>query len=129
MVFSEIISNLANLSIYQGSFPLKFKLAQVTPLLKQPGLDKNTASNYRPISNLNNIFKLLQCLILSHIQHHASSSYNFNPFHLAYWRYYFTESALLQALDNIYNATDEGTLTVPISLHLSAAFDTIDHVD
>ena len=40
-VFSEIISNLANLSIYQGSFPLKIKLSQVTPLLKKPRLDKN----------------------------------------------------------------------------------------
>ena len=50
-VFSEIITNLANLSISQDSFSLRFKLAQVTPLVKKPGLDKNTASNYRPLLN------------------------------------------------------------------------------
>ena len=78
-VFSEVISNLASLSISQGSFPLKFKLEQVSRLLKKPGLDKNTPSNYRPISNLNNISKLRERLILSRIQHHSTSSCNFNP--------------------------------------------------
>ena len=101
MVFSDIISNLANLSIYQGSFPLKLKLAQVTPLLNNPGLDKNTPSNYRPISNLNNISKVLERPILSRIQHHTSSSCSFNPFQSAYWCYYSNESALFQALHNI----------------------------
>ena len=100
-VFSEIISNLANLSISQGSFPLKFKLAQVVPLLKKPGLDKNTPSNYRSISNLNNISKLLERFILSRIQYHKTSFCNFNPFQSTYQRYYSTEFALLLALDNI----------------------------
>ena len=95
-VFSEIISNLVNLSIFQGSFPLKFKLAQFTPLLKKPGLDKNTPSHYCPISNLNNISKLLERLILSRI-YHTTSFCNFNPFQSAYRCYYSAESALLLA--------------------------------
>ena len=126
-VFSEIIFNPANLSISQGFFPLKFKLIQVTPLLKKHGLGKNTPSNYRHIYNLNNISKLLEHFILSRIQHHTRSSCNFNPFQSAYRRYYSTESALLLALDNIYHATDECSSTVLISLDLSTAFDTIDY--
>ena len=85
-VFSEIISNVVNLSISQGSFTLKFKLAQVTPFMKKSSLDKNTPFNYRPISNLNNISKLLERLILSRIQHHTTSSRNFNPFQSTYRR-------------------------------------------
>ena len=123
-IFSEIISNL---TIYQGSFPLKFKLAQVTLLLKKPGLDKNTPSNYRSISILNHISKLLERLILSRIQHHTTSSSTFNIFQSAYRRYYSTDLALLLALDNIYHAIDEGSSTVLISMDLSTAFDTIDH--
>ena len=73
-VFSEIISNLVNLSLSQRSIALKFKLAQVTPLLKKPGVDTNTPSNYRPISEINNISKLLERLILSRIQHHQHPS-------------------------------------------------------
>ena len=34
-VFSEIISNLANISISEGKFPSRFRLAQITPLLKR----------------------------------------------------------------------------------------------
>ena len=113
-VFSAIISNLANVSISQDSLPLKSNLTQVTPLLRKPGLDKNTSSNYRPISNLNNISKLLEHLILSRIQHHTTSSCNFNPFQAAYRRYYSNESALLAALDNIYHAVDEGSSTMLI---------------
>ena len=100
-VFLEIISNLANLSISQGSFPLTFKLVQITPLQMKPGLNKNTPNNYRPISNLDNISTLLECLILSRIQHHTTSSCNFNPFQSAFRRYYATESAPLLALHNI----------------------------
>ena len=127
MVFSEIISNFVNLSISQGAFPLKFKLAQVTPLLKKPGFDKNTFSNYRPISNLNNMSKLLERLILSRIQYHTTSFCNFNPFQSAYQRYYSIESALLLALDNIYHAIVKGSSMVLISLDLSTSFNTIDH--
>ena len=64
----------------------------------------------------------------SRIQYHTTYSCNFNPFQSAYQRYYSTESALLLALDNIYYAIDEGSSTVLISLDLSPAFDTIDHI-
>ena len=51
-VFSEIISKLANRSFAECRFPENFKHAQVTPLLKKDGSDKNNSANYRPISNL-----------------------------------------------------------------------------
>jgi len=57
MFFSVIIATLANLSFKQGMFPTKYKAAVVTPLLKKSGLDLASPANYRPISNVNNIFK------------------------------------------------------------------------
>jgi len=63
--FSELIAYLANLSISQGTFPPKFKLASVTPLLKKSGLDPTVSANFRPISNLNNISKILKRLFLT----------------------------------------------------------------
>ena len=39
-VFSELISTLANLSFSQCTFPSRFKLALVSPLIKKHGLDK-----------------------------------------------------------------------------------------
>ena len=79
-VFSELISTLANLSFCEGTFPSRFKLALVSSLIKKHGLDKEGPSNYRPISNLNNISKILERLLLARVQDHIISSTNFNPF-------------------------------------------------
>ena len=63
--FSILISHLANLSFTQATFPSKFKLALISPLLKKPGSPKSDLANFRPISNLNTIGKILEPLALS----------------------------------------------------------------
>ena len=126
-VFSELISRLANLSFTEGCFPAMFKQAIVTPLLKKPGLDQSDPSNYRPISNLYNISKLLERLFLFRFQSHVSNSPNFNPLQSAYRRFHSTETSLLNTLDQVYTAADSSQPTILVSLDLSAAFDTIDH--
>ena len=126
-VFSELISILANLSFSQGSFPTKFKFAAVSPLLKKTGLDADDPSNFRPISNLNNISKILERLFLTRLLPHVTASPNFNQLQSAYRQHHSTETALLATLDNIYRSSDNGKPSVLISLDLSAAFDMIDH--
>ena len=66
--------------------------------------------------------------MLSRIQYQTTSSCNFNRLQSAYRRHCSTESALLLAVENIYHASDEGSSPVLISLDLSTAFDTIDHI-
>jgi len=83
-VFSELIADLANFSFQEGCFPTMFKHAIVTPLVKKPGLDPNSPSSYRPISNLNNISKILERIFLSRLQPHITPSPNFNPLQSAY---------------------------------------------
>ena len=98
----------------------------ITPLLKNPSLDKSLPSSYRPISNLNFISKILERLFLHCIQSHILASPNFNH-QSAYRPGHSTETALVQLLDSIYHAADNGKATLLFSLDLSAAFDTIDH--
>ena len=74
--FSIIISHLANLSFKEGTFPSKFKLALVSPLLKKPGLPKSDLANFRPISNLNTIAKSWNALPL----HAFSPHFNISQF-------------------------------------------------
>jgi hypothetical protein len=131
-VFSELITNLANLSFIEGCFPTIFKRAIVIPLTKKPGLDPNSPSSYRPISNLNNISKILERIFLSRLQPHITTSTNFNPLQSAYRKHHSTETALLNTLDHIYSSADHSQPTVLVYLRLShldlsAAFDTIDH--
>jgi len=63
------------LSFRDGQFPSRFKIASVTPLLKKPGLDSGVPGNYRPISNLNNILKIVE---RRNIIDHVSSSLSFD---------------------------------------------------
>jgi hypothetical protein len=101
--FSVYISRLANLSFSSGVFPTAYKCAQVTPLLKKPGLDSSLPSSFRPISNLNTISKIIERLVLARIQSHILNSRHFNQFQSAYRPLHSTESALLRTLNDVYN--------------------------
>jgi Reverse transcriptase (RNA-dependent DNA polymerase) len=96
-------------------------------VLKKPSLRKSLPSGYRLISNLNNIYKLLERLFLNRIQYHILSSPHFNSYQSAYRYNHSTETAILSTLDHIYHSFDLGMSTVLVSLDLSAAFDTVDH--
>jgi hypothetical protein len=126
-VFSILIAKLANMSFQEGRFPQCFKTALVTPLIKKPNLDPSNLANFRPISNLNNISKILERLFMSRLQPHVLSCPNFNPLQSAYRRGHSTETALLCTLDHVFHSSDGGQSTLLVSLDLSAAFDTIDH--
>jgi len=125
--FSELIAYLANLSFQEGCFPSSFTRAIVTPVLKKFGLDSSSPSNYRPISNLNNVSKILERLFLTRLQPHVTTSTNFNPLQSAYRQAHSTETALVNTLDYIYTSAGHSQPTILVSLDLSAAFDTINH--
>ena len=50
---------------HPGHFSYKFKLELISPLLKKPGLLKLDLANFRPISNLNTIGKILAFYLYS----------------------------------------------------------------
>jgi Reverse transcriptase (RNA-dependent DNA polymerase) len=85
------------------------------------------SSNYRPISNLNTISKVLERLFLNRVQLSIVSSPNFNQFQNAYQPPQSTERCLLATLQNIFSSSDSGNSTLLVSLDLSAAFDSTDH--
>ena len=126
-VFAKMITYLVNLSFSAGCFPQQFKKAQVTRLLKREGLDKDTTANYRPISNLNTISKIIERLILVNLRQHLTSAPSFNSAQSAYRRHHSTETALLRTMDAVYRAANRGETTLIVALDISAAFDTIDH--
>ena len=66
----RLIAKIPNMSFHEGCFLHSFKTALVTRLIKKPNLDPNKLSNYRPISNVNNISKIVQKLVLSRLQPH-----------------------------------------------------------
>ncbi len=126
-VLAPIITLIVNLSLSTAMFPQAFKHAIVTPLLKKPALDKESLSNYRPISNLSFLSKLTERIVLQRLSVHLSSNDLFNNHQSAYTKHRSTETVLLSVCNTITNAMSKQQLTGVCMLDLSAAFDTIDH--
>ncbi len=55
---------MVNTSLLSGTFPQSLKTAVVKPLLKKSNLDSTILSNYRPISNLPFIGKIIEKVVL-----------------------------------------------------------------
>jgi hypothetical protein len=84
-------------------------------------------TNYRPISNLSNISKLLERIIYNRLSEHIHSFNTYSIFQSAYRRFFSTETALLKIQNDLLLAIDKQKVTALVLLDLSAAFDTIDH--
>jgi Reverse transcriptase (RNA-dependent DNA polymerase) len=106
MFFSPIITNLANISFRLGEIPSIYKTAHVLPLVKKPGLDQSVPANYRPISNLHTVSKIIGRLRLARLKPHLLATGNFNPLQSAYRSGHSTEIALQRIMDSYYNAID-----------------------
>ncbi len=121
------ITSIVNLSLAEGVFPASFKIAHVSPLLKKPTLAKDEMKNYRPVSNLSFVSKILEKVVANRLNTHVHGSNTSNPFQSAYRKFHSTETALLNISSDILTAMEEGRVTALTLLDLSAAFDTIDH--
>ena len=126
-VLADPLTVLINLCLSQGCFPDSFKIAHVKPLLKKSNLPSEDLSNYRPISNLSFISKIIERVVHSRLSSHINSFSTFSPFQSAYRKFYSTETALLKIQDDILLAFENQKLSALVLLDLSAAFDTIDH--
>ena len=121
------ITKIVNYSIKEGSFPNCFKMAHVTPLHKKPSLDRNSLKNYRPVSNLSFISKLIEKVVANQLNDFISHKGLLNVNQSVYKSSHSTESALLKIQNNIAFSVDSGKAVALTLLDLSAAFDTIDH--
>ena len=77
------ICDLVNLSLTTGSIDGE-KMAHLTPLIKNQSLDSSCLKNYRPISNLSFISKLIERVVLRRLNKHLNNN-NLNvPLQSAY---------------------------------------------
>lgn len=122
-----LITVIINKSLQEGVVPTAMKMAHVRPSLKKPGLDQNILKNYRPVSNLSFLSKILEKVVAKRLDHHIDANTLRDPFQSAYTRLHSTETAILRVQSDILRTLDSGHVAVLVLLDLSAAFDTLDH--
>jgi len=66
------ITNIVNLSLSSGNFHHTLKESVISLLLKIPTFDKDELSNYRPISNLSLISKIIERVVKSCLFDHLT---------------------------------------------------------
>ena len=102
------------------------KMAIIKPLLKKLGLQLIN-KNYRPVSNLEFLGKLIERAVALQVVDHCTANKLMDMFQSAYKMYHSTETALIRVQNDILWNIDNKQVTLLVLLDLSAAFDTIDH--
>ena len=96
-------------------------------ILKNKCLDYNDLNNYRPVSNLCFIAKILEKLVLSQVSSFLNSHNLCNTCQSAYRPSHSTETALLKVVYDLFLSLDKGSISALALLDFSSAFDTVDH--
>ena len=95
------ITKLINLSHAQGVFPKIWKKAIVIPLLKKSGFEL-TFANYRPVSNLSFLSKLIEISALYRLNQHVNENDLLPKNQSAYRQFRSCQSALLRLSSDLW---------------------------
>ena len=125
-LFLPIWTSLVNLSLSLGSIDGLLKQADIVPLLKAVGIDFTLHKNFRPVSNLQFLGKLIERVVAKRLKRHMVINNLETSNQYGYKKGHSTETILLKITNDILIASDKKTATVLLLLDLSAAFDTVD---
>ena len=121
----EPLTHIINASLREGKIPGAWKRARVTPIHK--GGDSANPSNYRPISVLSVLSKVLEKLVFNQVYDYLSKNellchnqHGFRPKHS-------TLTALLSLTEDISRKLDNGYVVGIVTLDLEKAFDIVSY--
>ena len=121
------ITAIINLSMQDGVVPHDFKQALVTPHIKKKTVCRNEFENYRPISNLSFLSKILERVVAKRLNVHNRRTTVIEPGTICLKPFSFHRNSLSKIHNDIICNMDNGKVTALTLLDMSAAFDTIDH--
>lgn len=127
-VIDELIPylcTLVNKSLLFGSCD-GIKESTIVPLLKKAGLDPEILKNYRPVSDLLFLSKLIERAAGKQLNEHMGVNNLHSKYQHAYKVSHSTETLLLCIVNDILIAFNNNTGVIMLVIDLSAAFDTVD---
>ena len=122
-IIAPSLCSLFNHSLHSGTVPLDWKSANVTPVHKKK--KKELATNYRPISLLSIISKVLERCVCNRFYDHVRGMINDAQHGFLHGRSCVTQ--LLTTLHRIGQLLDNNIQTDVIFLDFAKAFDSVDH--
>ena len=119
------VTHIFNLSFQTGTFPEKMKIAKVIPLYKSGS--KNDFNNYRPISLLPQLSKILEKLHSNRLNTFTKTCDILNPCQYGFRGKMSTTHALVKVVSEITNSLNKRKHSIGVFIDLQKAFDTVDH--
>ena len=117
------VTNLFNLSLSTGCLPQEWKIHRISPIFKSGS--RHNVENYRPVSLLCIISKLLEALVYEKIISFVSDRICANQF--GFLRNRSSVLQLLLSFSSIINGCEQGYPTDQIFLDFRKAFDSVSH--
>ena len=124
-VISSPLSHIINLSLPLGCVPDEMKTARVIPLYKKKS--KTDPGNYRPVSILTSVSKILERVTYNQIESYMKSENLIYSFQSGFRSSFSTDTCLTHVTDQIRFRMDRGFYTGMVMIDLQKAFDTVDH--
>ena len=126
-VLLPAVTDITNQSLQTGIFPTPLKSALIIPTLKKPSSDPEILKNYRPISNLPFLGKVIERTVSQQLMIHLKYNSLLASRQSAYRQHHSVETALIRVQNDLLQSMDRGNEAVLVLLDLTSAFDTVDH--
>ena len=123
-IITKSITYIVNKCISNGIFPSLWKQAKVNPLFK--GGDKDDVNNYRPISILPTLSKLIEKFMQIHLMHYLITFDVLHKFQSGFRSGHSTETALTLMTERWLKAINDGNIAGTIMVDFRKAFDLVD---
>ena len=124
-IIASSLTSLFKIFINIGCFPSTWKLAKISPLFKKGS--KQDPSNYRPISVLPTISKLLEKTVHMQLYSYLCDNNLLSQKQSGFRLNSSAVTASAMFTDKILSAMDKGELTGAVFIDLTKAFDTVNH--
>ena len=122
---SKPLTHIFNVSISTGLSVPDWKLAKITPVFKSG--DKNLASNYRPISVLSHVMKILEKALHKQLYTYLVSNNILSSSQSGFRPLFSTTTALIDVSDYLHTNIDYGYIIGALFLDFKRAFDLVNH--
>ena len=119
------LAHIFNLSLQSGIFPSKLKCSRTVPIFKTG--DRLSCDNYRPIALQSSISKILEKMVAVKLVNHLDLNKLLYQHQYGFQRNKSTEQNLMQLVNYVSTALNDGKYCIGIFLDLKKAFDVVSH--